>query len=56
MSVIKKRTGIPRGHHPRIPYHNQGIEVGPALEEFQGVLRGVPTYVGGSEPLLRENA
>ena len=46
MSVIKKRTGAARGHHSRIPIDNQGIALGEPLEEFQGVLRGVPTYVG----------
>jgi circadian clock protein KaiC len=28
------------------------IRVGEPLREFQGVLTGVPTYVGGSGPLL----
>ena len=25
---------------------DRGITIGPPLEEFQGVLRGVPTYIG----------
>ena len=26
------------------------------LDGFQGVLRGVPTYIGGGRPLLEEQA
>lgn len=46
VSIIKKRTG----HHEATirEYHitNEGLSLGEPLEEFQGVLRGVPTYVG----------
>jgi circadian clock protein KaiC len=52
ISVIKKRTG---GHEDTIrefKISGQGISLGPPLEEFQGVLRGVPTYVGSQTPLL----
>jgi circadian clock protein KaiC len=56
ISVIKKRTGSHEDTIREFRITSRGIEVGPALEEFQGVLRGVPTYVGGSEPLLREKA
>jgi circadian clock protein KaiC len=47
ISVIKKRSG---SHEDTIREFRidgrTGITVGPALEEFQGVLRGVPTYIG----------
>ncbi len=56
ISVIKKRTGSHEDTIREFHISGRGIEVGPALQEFQGVLRGVPTYVGGSEPLLREKA
>jgi circadian clock protein KaiC len=56
LSVIKKRTGAHEDTIREYRINGRGMEVGPALEEFQGVLRGVPTYVGGREPLMRGNA
>jgi circadian clock protein KaiC len=53
ISVIKKRTGPHEDTIREFRITGRGIEVGPALEEFQGVLRGVPTYVGGTGPLMR---
>jgi circadian clock protein KaiC len=55
VSVIKKRTG---GHERTIrelQLSPRGISVGRALEEFHGVLTGVPVYRGGSESLLKKN-
>jgi circadian clock protein KaiC len=52
LSVMKKRTG---GHEDTIRefrIDSHGIFIGQPLEEFQGVLRGVPTYVGKDYPLL----
>ena len=52
ISVIKKRAG---GHEDTIRelrIDHRGISVGEPLKEFQGVLRGVPTYVGKSAPLM----
>ena len=52
LSVMKKRTG---GHEATIRefrIDSKGMFIGPPLEEFQGVLRGVPTYVGKDSPLL----
>jgi len=46
ISVVKKRTG---GHEDTIrefEISNKGLTVGPVLQHFQGVLRGVPTFVG----------
>jgi circadian clock protein KaiC len=48
ISVIKKRNG---GHERTIrelSISPSGIRVGKPLEEFQGVLTGVPTFVGKS--------
>ena len=53
LSVMKKRTGPHEDTIRELKISHQGISIGPALKEFQGVLRGVPTYVGGSEPLMR---
>ena len=33
----------------------QGIKVGPALVEFQGVLTGVPTFLGGQQTLMKKS-
>jgi circadian clock protein KaiC len=53
ISVIKKRSGP---HEDTIREFRidsrSGLTLGPVLQEFQGVLRGVPTYVG-KEPLPR---
>ncbi len=54
MSVIKKRYG---GHEATIreyKINNHGMTIGDPLHDFQGVLRGVPTYVGESNPLLKD--
>jgi circadian clock protein KaiC len=55
ISVVKKRTGT---HETTIREFQietrRGITLGEPLVEFQGVLRGVPTYVGSSGPLMRE--
>jgi circadian clock protein KaiC len=52
MSVIKKRTGSHEDTIREFRIDSQGLTLGPPLDQFQGVLRGVPTYVGKGEPLL----
>jgi circadian clock protein KaiC len=55
ISVIKKRSGK---HEDTIrEYHigSGGLTIGPPLTEFQGVLRGVPAFVGGDVPLLNRS-
>ena len=54
ISIIKKRTGP---HEPTIREYrigNRGLTIGAPLDAFQGVLSGVPVYVGESNPLLSE--
>ena len=53
MSVIKKRTGNHETTIREFGIDEHGLTIGPPIEEFQGVLRGVPTYVGPGAPLLR---
>jgi circadian clock protein KaiC len=53
MSVMKKRTGSHEDTIREFRISNAGITLGPPLEEFQGVLRGVPNYLGKGAPLLR---
>lgn len=47
ISVIKKRTGSHEDTIREVMIGDRGMSLGPPLREFQGVLRGVPTYVGG---------
>lgn len=52
ISVMKKRGG---GHEDTIREYQisaRGLDVGEPLDNFQGVLRGVPTFVGHSETLM----
>lgn len=54
ISVMKKRGG---GHEDTIREFKisfDGFAVGDPLDNFQGVLRGVPTFVGHSEKLMGE--
>jgi len=46
ISVVKKRTGSHEDTIREFQISDRGITIGPPLEEFQGVLRGVPTYIG----------
>ena len=46
ISVMKKRTGAHEDTIREFRSTATGITVGEPLQEFQGVLRGVPTYVG----------
>jgi circadian clock protein KaiC len=52
ISVIKKRTGSHEDTIREFKIGSRGMIVGDPLEEFQGVLRGVPTYVGKTTPLM----
>jgi circadian clock protein KaiC len=46
VSVIKKRTGAHEDTIREYRIGNRGLALGHPLEEFQGVLRGVPNYIG----------
>ena len=54
VSVIKKRTGAHEDTIREFRIGPTGIHLGAPLDEFQGVLRGVPTFVGGVSPLLNK--
>jgi circadian clock protein KaiC len=49
--MLKKRTGSHENTIREFSISSAGLVVGPVLENFQGVLRGVPEYVGESVPL-----
>lgn len=52
ISVIKKRSGHHEDTIREYRIGANGIAIGKPLEDFHGVLRGVPTYTGTSTPLL----
>jgi circadian clock protein KaiC len=53
MSVLKKRTGRHENTIREFSIDNTGLKVGAPLDKFQGVLRGVPQYLGGqTDPKL----
>ena len=54
ISVIKKRTGAHEGTIREYRIGHGGLTIGAPLVSFQGVLRGVPVYVGEGKPLLQE--
>lgn len=56
LSVLKKRTGYHEETIREYRIKSNGIEVGPALTEFQGVLTGVPTFTGSASNLMEEHA
>ena len=52
ISVVKKRSGDHERTIRECRVGKGGLRVGPPLHEFQGVLTGVPSYVGEDEPLM----
>src|SRR6201747_1197043 len=54
MSIIKKRTGAHESTIREYRIDSRGLTIGEPLDGFQGILRGVPVYVGENRPLLQE--
>ena len=54
ISMLKKRTGSHENTIREFTIGRNGIMVGPVLDKFQGVLRGVPEYVGASSPMMKK--
>jgi circadian clock protein KaiC len=54
VSVIKKRTGAHESKIREYRIDGRGLTIGGPLDGFQGILRGVPMYVGEGLPLLDE--
>ena len=52
VSVVKKRHGFHERTLRELRVGSHGMEIGDVLEEFQGVLTGVPRYRGKGEQLL----
>jgi circadian clock protein KaiC len=55
ISVVKKRTGAHEDTIREFRITSEGIAIGEPLTDFQGVLRGVPTFMG-DVPALMSNA
>ena len=55
ISIIKKRTGTHESTIREYRIGSRGMTIGEPLDAFQGVLRGVPTYLGASQPLLQDD-
>jgi circadian clock protein KaiC len=51
ISVVKKRTGLHERTIREFHMASEGVRVGPPLEEYQGVMTGVPIYQGRSAML-----
>ena len=52
ISILKKRSGPHELTIREFQVTNRGIRVGEPLREFQGVLTGVPDYIGQRQPLF----
>jgi circadian clock protein KaiC len=52
ISVVKKRGGPHEDTIREFKITSAGMNIGQPLHKFQGVLRGVPSFVGGSETLM----
>ena len=55
ISVMKKRIGFHENVIRQLRLTENGIEVGDVLDQFQGVLTGVPRYIGSEESLMDSN-
>ena len=53
ISVVKKRSGDHERTIRECRVQKGGLHVGQPLHEFQGVLTGVPEYIGDSGPLMK---
>jgi circadian clock protein KaiC len=56
ISVVKKRSGDHERTIRECRVGKGGLKVGPPLQEFHGVLTGVPQYVGEKGPLMHSRA
>jgi circadian clock protein KaiC len=54
VSVVKKRLGFHERTLRELRFGPHGMEIGDVLEEFQGVLTGVPQYRGKGEHLFQD--
>ncbi|WP_246146815.1 ATPase domain-containing protein [Rubripirellula lacrimiformis] len=55
ISVIKKRTGRHERSIREFKLSNKGVEIGPPLTKFRGILTGVPDFVGEQGSLIAKD-
>jgi circadian clock protein KaiC len=55
VSVVKKRNGFHERTIRELDMNNDGLAIGEPLETFQGILTGVPTYVGQPGQLMEKS-
>ena len=55
VSLVKKRGGAHEDTIREFSIDSNGLTLGAPLSQFQGVLRGVPTFVGQAENLLNRS-
>jgi circadian clock protein KaiC len=56
VSIVKKRNGAHERTIRELDLNETGIVIGEPLDDFHGVLTGVPTYVGKPAPLMATRA
>jgi circadian clock protein KaiC len=56
VSIIKKRTGRHEETIREFHINESGLRLGEPLDQFQGILRGVPTFVGSGALLAKQAA
>ena len=56
ISVLKKRIGLHEDTIREFKIDKFGVRVGPALEQFEGVLTGTPTFSGTPEQMIGKRA
>jgi circadian clock protein KaiC len=54
ISVVKKRSGDHENSIREFSISDNRLVVGEPLREFQGILRGIPNFLGGSDAILRD--
>ncbi len=54
ISVVKKRSGGHENSIREFRFQDNRLEVGPPLRQFEGILRGVPNFLGGSDAMIKE--
>jgi circadian clock protein KaiC len=56
VSVVKKRNGAHEKTIRELDLNSAGIVIGEPLNDFHGVLTGVPAYVGRPAPLIKTHS
>lgn len=54
ISVVKKRTGRHERTIREFKLSSKGVEIGPPLTKFHGILTGVPEFTGQQETLINK--